>query len=624
MFDFLFQIPANINARHSLLGLTSEEAKLARFKRKSILQEYKARADESSLAYKLVGLIEPNSQNVKNSGPRYIWPRNKKPDYEVMKNHYLSCCRRLQNLDKKLLSKLLVRCMIGGDADLPPSYTSQLYKEDIRKWQIVGDMNILGVKVGHFVQAVWTREYLEMFEAMKILRVAVEHPGFYDKMKAVDFYSRLNLRARTNKDVIGYRYWFFDIDRQSYTLEELKAKITKASLGGYLSHIIETSTNKFHVYFKAELEETAHWNPFVKISDLTKANRVRYSQAWKSFRKYLNADVGESLLQKAQAPGYINPNTGCTAKLVYQNPNAVNLTLQQAHRIVQGVIGSDVGSRETLVIDNKFSRPIPRSAGVPTLQEYLLIHGIDEFESYDTINHKVKLLTRYLLDHVTYPFCDQTLENYYQSVILPAFNGIDSHAVRTQWEGWVKNQADYASRRSLKIVKMREPSYELTIDQFLAQWLKVIEDFQNENPEWSTEKRRLKHQQYAACVKKALMDPDADCLIDFESGRLIGKIPCKYLKGPENLLGRYNELTRDYEKVGFIHRNRIYKRPYKTEFAIWAGQSRTWIMYLTPQKPQVLDPVFKYSYNDYTYWMEYPPAHRPPWWNRYNYLMKVA
>lgn len=559
-----------------------------------------------------------------------IWNHilNKKISHGKLKRYLSWQMDSFNSIKKRGIEKAGIKCALGNninfdDDELEYDNFKKVYysrfKEDIRDVYTLAELNDRDCKIVHFVQAMWPKEQMELIEAIRLLKTCVENNLYYQSMDKGKVNREIKNKSRTIRDAVGYRYWYFDIDQKVYSIESLKQKLKDLNLYKYLKTIVMTSSGRFHIYFNADLEETAHWDPFSPPSADTKKQRAKYAYLWDEYAKLLSADVGKPLTQKASTPGYRNPRTGEIAAVVHGPRSVKKLNIETAHNLLKGIIGEDI---ELPVNEIKINRVTTAHTGIPTFQQYNDFHGYgDEIIDEGTLNEKVKKLTTHLHLYVDFPFSQADLDRYFNRVVLQAFKLGESEEslIYAKFMDWV----GYAERSALKFgLKQKKYITQDEIDEidfFLGQFEQSILYAQSQKG-LLTPKMELKIPRLIQQIRLALLDPDAK--VKFKDGHLIGKIPCKFLKGPENGLGRYNELIKKICEMGLIHRDIRYTRPYKLPDATWAGEARTWRFHLTAMAPQVIsEDIWNHSFTDYQYWIEQQEQAIPDWVPDYQRLL---
>lgn len=531
------------------------------------------------------------------------------------------------NINKSTLVKTAIKCSLGNNIDFDEMELDQVeskrvyysrFKEDIRDKYILSELNDRNCKVVHFVQPVWPKEHLELVEAIRLLKECVDKPYYYRSLNGYEINKIIRNKARTSKEVIGYRFWYFDIDQNRFCIKTLKRCLKDLNLYDYLRAIVMTSKGRFHVYLDADLEETAHWDPLESPNLLIKRSREKHQAIWDKLAEALSADVGKALTQKASTPGYKNPRTGETASVVHYRINPKKLTIKEAEQLVLGIFGEEVS-----IPDNVLR--VTRAAvttGIPSFQQYNDYHNYgDEILNATTLNEKVKKLTTHIHRYLDFPFSREDLDTYYSQTVRPAF-GPGEHSeseIHSKFLDWVRNAERFAQKTGFKPKQYISQQQIDEIDAFLDKFEKAIWEAQEKEQKLTT-KMEAKIPRLIVQIKQALLDPSAK--VQFIDGHLIGKIPCKYLKGPENGLGRYNELIKTLCAMGLIHRDIRYSRPYKLPDSSWAGEARTWRFHLTQMSPQIIrEDIWNHSYSDYCYWIEQESVPIPDWIPDYQRLL---
>ena len=530
-------------------------------------------------------------------------------------------------IDKEKVTKSAIKCSLGNNIDMEDDEIEHeaskrlfynRFKEDIRDPYTLGELNDRNCKVVHFVQALWPKEHLEMVESMRLLKECIDKPIYYRSLNKFEVKKALRGKARTTREAIGSRYWYFDIDTNRFTIDTLKSHLKKMHLYKYLKLIVMSSTGRFHLYFNADINETAHWNPMEPVPIDTRLNREKFAAVWDKLCLILDADVGKSLTQKASTPGYRNPRTSENVMVVHSPKHKSILTIEEAGNIASGILGEDIELPTQIA---KPTRVLRCSGVIPTFQQYNDYHGYEEtIVNAGTLNEKVKKLTTHIHRYIDYPFAQVELDRYFDQVVLPAFDSDPScdEVVYKKFEDWVRHAEKFARTSGFKHKKYITQQQIDEIDEYLGKFQVSIMDAQEQMQEL-TPLQEVKIPRLMLQVREALLDPNAKLTI--KDGCLVGKIPCKYLKGPENGLGRYNELIKALCRMGLIHRDIKYSRPHKLPNATWAGEARTWKFYLVPQAPQIVNPdIWNHSYLDYCRWLEQEEKPLPDWVHDYQRL----
>lgn len=538
----------------------------------------------------------------------------------------------LKDLDRDLISNLSIRCSLGdryndeGEETADPKayhrIQKSIFKEDIRDPYVLHELNQRNCKIVHFVQAAYPKEYQSLVNSIRLLRYCIENPLYYKTLTKKEAFFFLRQSHLKEADIIGYRYWFFDIDAKRYHIDSLKAYLKQLNLWEYTRCIMESSSGRFHVYLQADLDETAHWDPSQPLEPEVKKGRRRFVQIWEQFQKILSADVGKILVQKASLPGYINPRTGEVSRISHRKTagKVKKLTLERAQQIATGILGEEVRT-QTL--------PTPRvvraDVKIPTFQQYNEFHNFgDEIINCETLNAKVMHLTRHIFKYLEYPFDSRQLDQYFERVVRPAFQPHENYTevqIQKKYYDLVRSAEKYAESNTYRPPNFVSAAKLKEIDDFLKRYEAQIKVAQMRYGEL-TPKGVLKIPRAMRQFRLALLDPKAD--VHIKNDRLVGKIPCKYLKGPENGLGRYNEFLRALGKMGLLYRSVTYQRPHRDSNARWRGEARLWTLYLERQEPQDLDLVANHSYTDYLHWTDQNEQPPPDWVGQYEAILEAA
>jgi hypothetical protein len=202
-----------------------------------------------------------------------------------------------------------------------------------------------GMKICHFVQGVTSKAEKDSYWGF----LQSQKKNFSHKSKKFWEGYDYSPYRNTYTDAHFVRFFFFDLDNSPYnTPEKIRTRLRQFNLEQFLAMIVETSPWKHHLYMNTELIpiQDRYTQKYSKnfVGNYFFADHARRNPRailWYEFlfmviNSLLQGDsTVRSFLRLAQTPGFPNPKKGCFSRIVYINPDAQRLSIEEGKKALK-------------------------------------------------------------------------------------------------------------------------------------------------------------------------------------------------------------------------------------------------------------------------------------------------